>query len=531
MSDVVVVGSGAGGLTAALSAGALGADVTVLERTNLFGGTSAISGAGMWAANNRFMKDLGIPDSRQDAIEYLRRMAVSRSPGTLIETFVDNVNPALDFLSEHTNIEFSGGRGADYQPDLPGARSGRGVNPGLYDGSRLGELHEAIRAGWTEMPITVAELQAWGGRTNRTRWPWRTIENRRRSGVMGLGRALIGELVEACVKHDVKLVRGARARHLIQEGPAVVGVVTEDEGRRREWRATRGVVLACGGFEWNEELVRRHLGVPMVAPGSPPFNEGDALVMAMEAGASIANTSDAYWGVMVSIPGDVYEGHQLHRTTTDERGAPGSLIVNRHGRRFANEAMNYNDLAKVMMQFDPHRYDYPNLPCYFLFDAQFRREHIVFTVGPADPDPDWLHPSRSLEALAVTLGIDPAGLRRQVTDFNEPAARGEDPVFGRGGNAYDRLRGEAGGGSNPNLRPLGEGPFFGIELTLGCLGTKGGPVIDENGQVLDHSDQPIPGLYACGNAAVSVLGAGYASTLAPIVTFGYLAGRHIGRRR
>ena len=287
------------------------------------------------------------------------------------------------------------------------------------------------------------------------------------------------------------------------------------------------MILACGGFEWNRTLVDRFLGVPMVAPGSPPFNEGDGLAMSMEVGAALANMSDVYWGVMVSIPGDEYEGEQLHRTTTDVRGPAGSIIVNRHGRRFANEAMNYNDFGKVMAQFDPMTYEYSNLPCHLVFDARFRLEHTVMTVQPGDPTPPWLHESTTLRELADRIGVDADGLDTQVAEFNHHAEHGVDPVFHRGENAYDRMRGSDHGGANPNVRPLGDGPYYALELQLGCLGTKGGPLINEHAQVLDVRDLPIEGLYVCGNTAVSVLGAGYASTLGPILTMGYLAGRHV----
>lgn len=528
-ADVVVVGSGAAGMAAALSASAGGLDTVVLERTDLYGGTSAISGGGIWAANNPLMQQAGIEDSREEAITYLRTTALGRSPGGLIEAFVDHVNECLAFLQEQTDIEFVGGHGADYQPDLPGGKVGRSVSPNTFDTAALGpELKDSIRAGWTKQSFGLQELQEWGGWANLANWDWEELRRREEAGIVGLGRALIGHMMAGCLRHGARFRNNSRAVQLVKDGDRVAGVVTVDpQGRRTEWTARRGVVLACGGFEWNRELVDRFLGVPMVAPGSPPFNEGDAVTMAGEVGAALANMSDAYWGVMVSIPGDEYEGRQLHRTTTDVRGPAGSIIVNRAGRRFANEAMNYNDLGKAMASFDPIAYDYPNLPCHFVFDAAFRRNHTVMTVRPEDPTPEWLHGSATLEELAAKIGVDAAGLVEEVAEFNRHAADGKDPKFRRGENAYDRMRGSDHGGPNPNLRPLGDGPYYALRLELGCLGTKGGPLIDERARVLDVRDRPIPGLYACGNAAVSVLGAGYASTLGPILTMGYLAGRDL----
>lgn len=531
-ADVLVVGSGAAGLAGALAAAAHGAEVVVLERTDLFGGTSAISGGGVWAANNPVMRAAGYEDSREDAITYLHTTALRRSPGNLIEAFVDHVNECIAFLEQHTEIEFIGAHGADYQPDLPGGKVGRSLGPTVFDSSRLGpELKDRIRAGWTKQSFGLREMQQWGGWANLANWDWDELRRREEAGIVGLGRALIGHMMEGCLRHGVRFQANARAVRLREEGSRIAGLATVDPaGRTTEWTARAGVVLACGGFEWDTDLVDRFLGVPMVAPGSPPFNEGDGLRMAMEVGATLANMSDAYWGVMVSIPGDEYEGRQLHRTTTDVRGPAGSIIVNRAGRRFADEAMNYNDFGKVLATFDPMAYDYPNLPCYLVFDAEFRATNTVMTVRPDDPTPAWLYESATLADLAASIGVDAAGLEAEVAEFNLHAVDGKDPRFHRGENEYDRMRGSDHGGPNPNVRALGAGPYYAMRLELGCLGTKGGPLINEHAQVLNVREDPIEGLYACGNAAVSVLGAGYASTLGPILTMGYLAGRHVASR-
>ena len=177
--DVLVVGSGAAGCSAALAAAAAGAEVVVLERTDLFGGTSAISGGGIWAADNPFMRAAGLDDSRDDAVTYLRRTALGRSPGSLIEAFVDHINECLAFLQTQSEIEFVGAYGADYQPDLPGGKIGRAVSPNTFDSSRLGaELRDKIRGGWTKQSFGLQELQSWGGWANMANWDWDELRRR-----------------------------------------------------------------------------------------------------------------------------------------------------------------------------------------------------------------------------------------------------------------------------------------------------------------------------------------------------------------
>jgi succinate dehydrogenase/fumarate reductase flavoprotein subunit len=312
----------------------------------------------------------------------------------------------------------------------------------------------------------------------------------------------------------------------------VAGVIAEREGERVRFDARAGVVLATGGYEWNATLIDRFMGLPLVAPTSPPTNFGDGLQMAMVVGAALGNMTEAWWTPALSIPGESYEGRPLHRNTTDLRALPGSIMVNRRGRRFVNEAINYSDAAKALMHFDPAEYDYANLPCFLVFDGRFRRSYSVATVTPDRKTPAWLVEAPSLRELAERIGIDAEGLAKQVAEFNHYAAEGRDPVFRRGESAYDRYRGDERVTPNPNLHPLDEAPYYAVELRLGCLGTKGGPVIDSSGRVLGLDDVPLPGLYACGNVCANVFGPGYpgaGATLASGMTFGYLAGKALAR--
>ncbi len=531
--DVIVVGSGASGLTAALTAATHGLAVLVLEKAPVLGGTSVVSGGSIWAPANKYATAAGVQDDADAALTYLRRLTLGRVDESLLVGFVESVNALVEFLTLETGLEFTANmEHPDYQPDLPGARSGgRTLQGGLYDSTRLGELRTALRPTHSTVPVTKLELDAWGMDT-LDQWDWALIADRTRQHVVGMGAALVGELLEGCIRHGVDIRTSSPARELIERDGRIVGVVAEGPEGPQQLFASQGVVLASGGFEWNEKYVERFLGVPMVAPGSPPANEGDGLRMAMAVGAALGNMTEAWWGPMLDVVGDTYDDKPLHRTTSGIRTQPGSLIVNRRGRRFVNEAMNYNDFTKAMAHFDPVSYEYENVPCWLIFDARYRASYSVGTLTPDAPKPDWVHEGATVGELARTLGIDEPGLLAQLDRFNESARHGVDPDFHRGESTYDRYRGDKNHLPHRNLGPLEDGPFYAVELRLGCIGTKGGPVVDAHGQVLGADEQPLAGLYACGNVAASVFGPGYpgaGATLGAGMAMGYAIGQVLKR--
>ncbi|MDT4892368.1 MAG: 3-oxosteroid 1-dehydrogenase [Pseudonocardiales bacterium] len=532
--DVVVVGSGASGLMAALSAAVNGESVAVLEKAPVFGGTSVVSGGSIWAPSNKYADKAGGQDDREDALTYLRRVTLGRVEDDLLVRFVDTINPMLDFLETETGLEFTPNmEHPDYQPALAGARSGgRTIQVGLYDSTRLGDVRTDMRPTHSTVPITKHELDEWGMDT-LDRWNWALIADRTKNHITGMGAALVGELLEACLRHGVQVFKSTPAQELIESGGRIVGVRAGAEGATggsTEYTARHGVVLASGGFEWNEKYVQRFLGVPMIAPGSPPSNEGDGLRMAMTVGAALGNMTEAWWGPMLDVVGDTYDGRPLHRTTSGIRTLPGSLVVNRAGKRFVNEAMNYNDFVKAMAHFDPVSYEYENVPCWLIFDQHYRASYSVGTLTPDGPKPDWVHTAGTLPELARALGIDEAGFAAQLERFNADAARGEDPEFHRGETTYDRYRGDKKHEPHRNLGPLTDGPYYAVELQFGCIGTKGGPIVDVNGRVVDAQEKPLPGLYACGNVAASIFGPGYpgaGSTLAAGMAMAYVIGQQV----
>jgi 3-oxosteroid 1-dehydrogenase len=437
----------------------------------------------------------------------------------------------LDYLEEHTPLRFTPpSTFSDYYADLPGGKPrGRSIEPVPFDArNELGEWANRLRTSPVMPPITMEEgglAAAFGELPDADLIAKRTAED-----VRTMGGALIAALFKGLLDRGVEAHTRTRARALVVDsGGAVIGVQAERSDDRGDLfvGARRGVVLANGGFEWNRELVRAFLGVD-VHPLSPPGNEGDGLVMAMEVGAALANMNSAWWYPAMRDPGLTYEDEPLYLLGSG-RNFAGSIVVNRRGHRFANEGATYQDLPKTFQVFDPVAQEYPNeAPVWLIFDQALRNGAVVGTLLPGTPTPDWVDQAPTLRQLAERIGVDPDGLEATVTRFNEHAARKEDPDYHRGSLWFEGLMS---GGPDPAacLRPIDQPPFYALPIYHGVLGTNGGPLVDEQARVRRLRGGVIPGLYAAGNAAASVFGPAYpggGATLGPAMTFGYLAGRH-----
>ena len=522
VADVVVVGSGGAALTAALLAADGGADVVVIERAEQIGGTTAVSGGGIWVPCNAHMAGIGVADSREDALAYIRALSKgSEADPALVEVFVDTAAEMIAYLERATPLRMFPTRGfRDYYSTygVPGARpEGRSLEPVPFPvGKELPEWRERLASRITLLTLgayTTLEEDLSGRLPDEAE-----LARRKQEDVRPKGAALIGAIFKGLLDRGVDTLVRTRARELVQADGAVVGVRCEREGRVLRLGARRGVVLACGGFEWDPELVRAHVGYAL-HPVTPPHNTGDGLRLAMQAGAALANMG-SYWGTGTMYdPTVLRDGAPLPQFDA-ARGMPGTLIVNQDARRFVNEAVPYNDFPRAFGSYDPLRVDFANrAPAWQIFDHGVKEALPILSMRPGEPAPAWIAQAPSIRALAAKIGLDPDALEATLRRFDADAARGLDPEFRRHELGLQR--------ATPP-RPLDRPPFYALPIYPGTLGTNGGPQIDADGRVRRGGGGVVPGLFAAGNTAANAFGWAYPSgggTLANALTFGYRAGR------
>ncbi|MGU3501165.1 FAD-dependent oxidoreductase [Mycobacterium sp. C31M] len=519
--DVVVLGSGGAGLSAALTAASNGASVALYEKADTVGGTTAVSGGIVWIpAHGRLA---GAELSVEDALKYLEAQSLGAMDRDLVETFVRTGPAMLDHLEQHSDLRFEIAEGfPDYKPELPGGRpgGGRSLNAKPFDLAALGPWHDRI----TAFPVDFSNV----GIDAETRARIHAAVDDLDGDYCVAGTALIAGLLKGLLDLGIEPVTGARAVELYGSAEGITGVRIQHGGRDIRVRADKAVILGTGGFEWDPQLVEAYLRGPMRGPVSPPNNTGDGLRMAMAHGADLANMGEAWWVPIVQIPGDTLGGQPRSRSVRLERTRPRSIIVNRAGKRFLNEAGEYNSMAGPFHHLDP-RAGYLNDPAWIVFDDQHLKRYGFLGIEPGGEAPDWFHRSATLADLAETLGIDAEGLRRTIDQWNASVEHEQDPDFGRGASAYDGYWGDP-SATSPALQtlgPLDTAPFYAVPVAIGAMGTKGGPRTDRDGRVLHVNGQPIPGLFAAGNAMAGVTGKAYGGaggTLGPAMTFGYRSG-------
>jgi succinate dehydrogenase/fumarate reductase flavoprotein subunit len=539
--DVVVLGTGAAGLTAAISAYEGGARVGLFEKAETVGGTSAWSGGQLWIPNNPHQLALGKPDSREDALTYLMALSHGMIDPVLAATYVDTGPEMIDFLAKRTPVHFySVPDFPDYHPEFPGGKpqGGRTLECPPFPYGELGVWRDKVGVSpyYPDFTMTIAETTL--GRPVPQPASPEVKAKRKANDERGMGLALVGRLLKSCLDRGIEPRTECRASELIMNNGAVAGVRFVGSDGPFEVRAA-SVILATGGFEWNEALVRAFTRGPLTHPVSIKTNTGDGLKMAMRVGAMLGNMREAWWMPVIEVPSNVISmGRQL---LTYERTMPGGLMVNRRGRRFTNEAANYNAFGAAFHEQDVSRFEYANLPCWLIFNQAFYTKY-PFVGGLTDgfstavKPPDWIPRASSLSELASCVGIDAVGLEATVKRFNTHAAEGHDPDFRRGESANDLWWGDPAwrGDRRATLAPLGEGPYYAIEVKSGALGTKGGPQTDSDARVLDVDGAVIPGLYAAGNVMASPMGMTYGGaggTLGPAMVFGFRAGRHAASAR
>ncbi|MCS7480617.1 3-oxosteroid 1-dehydrogenase [Umezawaea endophytica] len=524
--DVVVVGSGGAGMTAALCAAHRGLRVVVVEKAERFGGSTARSGGGLWIPNNAVLREAGVTDTPEQALTYLRHIVGDDVPDDLLRTYLDRGPEMLSFIREHTPLEFHWVRGyADYYPEAPGGQArGRSIEPDPFNADVLGDELANLQAPYLPSPAKIVVTAA--------DYRWLTLVARhprgllraarvfvrrfRRGTLLALGQALSAGLRAGLLTAGVPVRLNTPLVDLHVEDGRVAGVVV---GGDELVRARYGVLLAAGGFEHNERMRKEHQKAPIGTEwtSGAKENTGDGIEAGVRAGGAVGLMDDAWWGPSVPLPRGPY-------FCLSERTQPGCLMVNGAGRRFVNEAAPYVDAVNAM-------YD-GNMPTWLVADQRYRDRYPFAGRTPRQPFPGhWykagvVHRADSVEELAKLIDVPSDALAETVRRFNELAETGRDEDFHRGDSAYDRYYGDPRNRPNPCLAPLRKPPFHAVRIVPGDLGTKGGLRTDTRARVLREDGTAIPGLYAAGNSSAAVMGHSYAgpgATLGPAMTFGYLA--------
>ncbi len=532
--DVVVLGSGASALAAAVAAHGHGADrVGVFEAADLVGGTSAMSGGMIWIPCNHLMEEAGSPDSRDDALRYLDSLSHDRIIPALAEAYVDTGPEMLRWFEDHTPVVFEIVESfPDYHPEHPGGcvTGGRSLECPLFAFGELGAWQDRVVQS-RQMGRHVVMNETTLGRGATTAVPREVIAEREANDLRGCGQALIGRLLKACLDRGIEPRTGCRATRLEAADGRVTGVHFDTEQGPVRVAATGGVILATGGFEWNPEMIRSFIRGPLERPVSIETNVGDGLTMAMRVGAALGNMQEAWWVPVIDVENEA--GETIPWMINRERVQPRSIMVNRAGRRFANEASNYNAFGAAFHRMDAGSFTYENLPAWLLFDHTYLVRSGLADYRGEGTVPAWLHAADTLGELADDLGIDGEQLEVTVERWNAQVADLDDPDFGRGRSVNDTHWGDGTRTAAATLGPIDTAPYYAVRVRPGALGTKGGPRTDGVGRVLDLDGEVIEGLYAAGNVMASAMGMTYGGaggTLGPGMVFGFAAGRDAARR-
>lgn len=547
--DVVVVGAGGAGMSAALAAARRGLDVVLVEKSGYFGGSTARSGGGVWIPGNYALREAGqvSPDDLEESKRYLDAIVGDVVPKVRRDTYLERGPEVMDFLREHTPVRFAWvPQYSDYLPERPGGRAaGRSVEPVPMDARFLGDELDRLHPAYTKAPanliVTQADfrkmslgLRTWRGPVTMLKVMlsrlWSILRGKK---MYAMGNAITIGLRQGLIDAGVPVLYDTPLVDLLVEDGRVTGVEVEHDGVRRVVRARCGVVLGSGGFEANQQLREKFLPAPTDASWSTAsqFNTGAGIEAGASAGAATDLMDDAWWGPTIPLPGRSW-------FCLAERNLPGSIIVNAAGERFMNEALPYVEATHEI--YRGQATGVSHVPAWMVFDQRYRNRYIFAGLTPRQPIPGrWLKDgvvvkADSLEALAAAIDVPADALDATVTRFNGFARSGVDEDFHRGESAYDLYYSDPTVKPNPSLHAIDEGPFYAVKIVPGDLGTKGGLVTDERARVLREDGSVVPGLYAAGNVSSAVMGHTYAgpgATIGPALVFGYLAAEDIAAHR
>ena len=517
--DLVCAGSSSGGLTAAIVGHDLGLSTVVLEKADSLGGATAISGGVVWIPFSHHLREAGLADSREEAQTYVRGLSLGRHDERLLSAYLDHGPEVIRYLEEHTCLRLVVDEFPDYFAQYPG-----------------GKVDEQLRSRKLKpdpeiMPRVLAQAEKTHPFLHKVR-PDPIPYFLGKRDFWAEGRGLIGPLVLACLDRGINILTNTPVRQLIVQDGTVVGVRAERDGQDFFVRGKKGTLLATGGYEWNEVMWKRFMGVPFFGAYTPPTNEGDGHIMGMEVGAAIALMDVAIIQLAIGIPGEERDGKPFCRSIT--YGQPGNILVNRHGKRCCHDAF-WPAIRNAFANYDTVGPEFANAPIFWISDQSFKDRWQVATVRKGMDTAPWLHRADTLPELAEQLGIPPNSLVETVERFNRFAREGRDPDFHRGESPHDlwfTARFAADHKPKPILGPLEKPPFYGMQVRLASYGNLGGLVTNASAQVIDVRGEVIPGLYCTSNTqAMLPLGHHYDSGAAhgKSMIFGYLAARHAAR--
>jgi succinate dehydrogenase/fumarate reductase flavoprotein subunit len=543
--DVVVIGAGAAGMSAALFAAISGAKTLLVEKTDFVGGTSAFSAGSLWIPNTRHA--IVASDSAENVERYLQQIVGNRADATLRARFLKAGPEAVETLECHSEVKLRAyARHPDYRSELEGAAlAGRALEPLPFDGRLLGDAFRLIRPPLPEFTLLggmmvdrtdighlLASTKSIASLVHSARLLVRYGRDRInhcRGTRLVMGNALVGRLLYSLIRRDVDIVTGASLAKIVRsaDGP-VTGAVLTSGGVSREISIKAGLILAGGGFNRHAER-RAALGTDETRSSVAEGSTGDAQDRAIEIGARLSDRdlSAAFWAP-ASIRRRADGSNAVFPHFVLDRGKPGTLVVDSHGRRFVNEAISYHQFAQEMLANAKSA-----IPAFLIADATALRKYGLGMVRPggwgtkAAVADGYLVAADSIEQLAQRLNVDGANLRTTVDAMNGYARTGRDLEFGRGSTIYQNHNGDASaGGANPNLGPIATAPFHALRLYPSDIGTSAGLVTDDTARVLDSGNRPIARLYACGNDMQSIMGGTYPGpgiTLGPAIAFAYVA--------
>lgn len=554
--DLLVAGAGAGGFAAAVTAAAHGADVLMVEKASVFGGTTSYSAGVIWIPGSRQARVAGIQDSREAALAYLEAEAGNRLDRSKAIAYVDRAAEALAWFEDHTHVRYAlSPTWADYHPDRPGAsQGGRSLGPLPFDGRTLGARFAELKpplatttilggmmVGREDLPHFFAMTKSRRSALHAGRLFLRYVRDRLthpRGTRLSNGNALVAMLARSAFERGVRLMLETPVSELNVEGGRVTGALIGTADGPALVRARKGVVLACGGFPANGALRARFMAHAAAGADhrtlAPATNTGDGLDLAGRVGVGmVEDQARAAALAPVSLVPQP-DGSTIPFPHFIDRGKAGYIAVNRNGRRFISEAVSYHDFVPAMIEACAGA-DGREIHCHLICDSDAIR---AFGLGRAPPFPGRVAPyvrsgylkrGATLADLAAACGIDPGGLAATVARWNEGAALGEDRDFAKGADAYQRFNGSQGRQPNPCVAPIARGPFYAVRLLPGDIGTFIGLRTDELARALDRDGRVVEGLYVVGNDAASFMGGTYPGagiTIGPALVFGHIAARH-----